>query len=68
MLTGVEVYGIYLSHYLEDNIFPDANPWDYTFIGGVNFAITMFLAPFLTISCRKFSIYAIMCCGLLLAV
>ncbi|KAG9388003.1 MFS transporter protein [Pyrenophora tritici-repentis] len=62
----VSAYGIYLSHYLAENIFPEATPWDYAFIGGVNFAAAMFLAPLVTVLCRKFGIHAIMCCGLLL--
>lgn len=66
MLTSVEAYGIYLSHYLEENIFPEANPWDYAFIGGFNFAMAMSLAPLVTILCRKFGIHVIMYCGLLL--
>ncbi|CAN9378188.1 unnamed protein product [Alternaria alternata] len=57
-------YGIYLSHYLVDNVFPEASSWDYAFIGGFNFAIAMLLAPFVTVFCRKFGIHVIMCCGM----
>ncbi|CAN9402135.1 unnamed protein product [Alternaria alternata] len=60
----VSAYGIYLSHYLVDNVFPEASSWDYAFIGGFNFAIAMLLAPFVTVFCRKFGIHVIMCCGL----
>ncbi|KAF1828193.1 MFS general substrate transporter [Decorospora gaudefroyi] len=62
----VSAYGIYLSHYLADNIFPEASTWDYAFVGGFNFSIAMLVAPFVTVLCRKFGVHAIMCCGLLI--
>jgi predicted MFS family arabinose efflux permease len=55
-----------LSHYLADNVFPEASTWDYAFIGGFNFAIAMLLAPFVTVFCRRFGIHVVMCCGLVL--
>ncbi|KAF1938246.1 MFS general substrate transporter [Clathrospora elynae] len=60
----VSAYGIYLSHYLADNIFPEASTWDYAFIGGFNFAIAMLVAPLVTVLTRKFGIHTIMCAGL----
>ncbi|KAI4607802.1 hypothetical protein J4E83_009344 [Alternaria metachromatica] len=62
----VSAYGIYLSHYLADDIFPEASTWDYAFIGGFNFAIAMLVAPFVTVFCRKFGTHVVMCCGLVL--
>ncbi|KAH6866463.1 major facilitator superfamily domain-containing protein [Alternaria rosae] len=62
----VSAYGIYLSHYLADNIFPEASTWDYAFIGGFNFAIAMLVAPFVTVFCRRFGTHVVMCCGLVL--
>ncbi|KAI4609608.1 uncharacterized protein J4E87_011034 [Alternaria ethzedia] len=62
----VSAYGIYLSHYLADDIFPEASTWDYAFIGGFNFAIAMLLAPFVTVFCRRFGTHVVMCCGLVL--
>ncbi|KAI4923027.1 uncharacterized protein J4E92_007778, partial [Alternaria infectoria] len=59
-------YGIYLSHYLADDIFPEASTWDYAFIGGFNFAIAMLVAPFVTVFCRRFGTHVAMCCGLVL--
>ncbi|CAE7008192.1 hypothetical protein PTNB73_00162 [Pyrenophora teres f. teres] len=66
MITSFEAYGIYLSHYLAENIYPDATPWDYAFIGGVNFPAAMFLAPLVIVFCRKCGIHVNMCCGVLL--
>jgi predicted MFS family arabinose efflux permease len=55
-----------LSHYLADDIFPEASTWDYAFIGGFNFAIAMLVAPFVTVFCRRFRTHVVMCCGLVL--
>lgn len=60
-----QAYGIYLSHYLAEDLFHEATTWDYAFIGGFNFAIAMVVAPAVTVLCRKFGIHSIMCCGLL---
>ncbi|KAI4667859.1 uncharacterized protein J4E88_010111 [Alternaria novae-zelandiae] len=62
----VSAYGIYLSHYLADDIFPEASTWDYAFIGGFNFAIAMLVAPFVTVFCRRSGTHVVMCCGLIL--
>ncbi|EUC41559.1 hypothetical protein COCMIDRAFT_8756 [Bipolaris oryzae ATCC 44560] len=62
---AVSAYGIYLSHYLAEDLFPEATTWDYAFIGGFNFAIAMVVAPAVTVLCRKFGIHVVMCCGLL---
>jgi len=63
---NLQAYGIYLSHYLADDIFPEASTWDYAFIGGFNFAIAMLVAPFVTVFCRRFGTHVVMCCGLIL--
>jgi len=52
--TFVQSYGVYLSHYLHNNIFPEATSFDYAFIGGFNFSIAMLVAPFVTMCTRKF--------------
>jgi len=61
-----QAYGIYLSHYLADNMFPDASPWDYAFIGGFNFSIAMLVAPFVTVLTRKCGMRVVMLIGALL--
>ncbi|KAH3953055.1 hypothetical protein HBH53_040370 [Parastagonospora nodorum] len=63
---AVSAYGIYLSHYLSDNIFPEASTWDYAFIGGFNFAIAMLIAPVVTILTRRFGTHIIMSIGTVL--
>jgi MFS family permease len=61
-----QAYGIYLSHYLADDIYPEATSWDYAFVGGFNFAIAMLIAPVVTILTRKLGIHVIMFTGMLL--
>jgi MFS family permease len=61
-----QAYGIYLSHYLADNFFPEATTWDYAFIGGFNFSIAMLIAPFVTILTRRLGIHKVMIAGLVL--
>ncbi|KAK7185551.1 major facilitator superfamily transporter [Paraphaeosphaeria sporulosa] len=60
----VSAYGIYLSHYLADDAFPEATIWDYAFIGGFNFSIAMLIAPFVTIITRKVGMHKVMIAGL----
>ncbi|KAI4192549.1 MAG: hypothetical protein LQ350_008629 [Teloschistes chrysophthalmus] len=57
-------YGIYLSHYLAEDIFPEASTWDYAFIGGFNFSIAMLIAPIVTVLTRRFGIHTTMIAGL----
>jgi MFS family permease len=61
-----QAYGIYLSHYLADDLYPEATSWDYAFVGGFNFAIAMLIAPVVTILTRKLGIHIIMFTGMLL--
>jgi MFS family permease len=63
---SLQAYGIYLSHYLSDNIFPEASTWDYAFIGGFNFAIAMLIAPVVTILTRRFGTHIIMSIGMII--
>ena len=61
-----KAYGIYLSHYLADDLFPEASSWDFAFIGGFNFSIAMLVAPLVTVLVRKFGTHRIMLIGALL--
>ncbi|KAL5119055.1 hypothetical protein ACEQ8H_002979 [Pleosporales sp. CAS-2024a] len=63
---AVSAYGIYLSHYLADNRFPEASTWDYAFVGGFNFAVAMTVASFVTVLTRKFGIHIVMIIGMML--
>ena len=49
-------YGVYLSYYLSSNVFPEATPLDYAFIGGLSFAAAMLAAPLITVLVRSFGI------------
>ncbi|KZM18318.1 uncharacterized protein EKO05_0006803 [Ascochyta rabiei] len=62
----VSAYSVYLSHYLADDVFPDATPWDYAFIGGFNFSIAMLVAPLVTVLVRRFGTHRTMIVGALL--
>jgi MFS family permease len=61
-----QAYGIYLSHYLADDLFPEASSWDFAFIGGFNFSIAMLVAPLVTVLVRRFGTHRIMTIGALL--
>lgn len=58
-----QAYGIYLSHYLAEDIFPEASTWDYAFIGGFNFSIAMLIAPIVTVLTRRCGIHTTMITG-----
>ena len=47
-------YGVYLGYYLQHNTFEGASDLSYTFIGGINFAGAMLVAPFVNILVKKF--------------
>ncbi|MCJ1469948.1 hypothetical protein MMC07_008593 [Pseudocyphellaria aurata] len=50
----VSTYGVFLSHFLSEGLFPEATALDFAFIGGFNFSIAMLVAPLVTITTRKF--------------
>ncbi|OAL42676.1 MFS general substrate transporter [Pyrenochaeta sp. DS3sAY3a] len=62
----VSAYGVYLSHYLASDVFPEASTWDYAFIGGFNFSIAMLIAPFVTTLTRRLGIHRVMIAGLVI--
>ena len=45
-------YGVYLSYYLSNSVFPSASPLDYAFIGGLTFAFAFAMAPVAMRLCR----------------
>lgn len=55
---------MFLSHYLSDDIFPEASPIDSALIGGFNFSMAMLSAPAVTIIARKYSTKLPMLLGL----
>ncbi|THV80498.1 MFS general substrate transporter [Aureobasidium pullulans] len=60
----VASYGVYLSHYLADSVFPNASSIDFAFIGGFNFSMAMIVSPIVTISTRKYGKYLTMSIGI----
>ncbi|KAJ5597463.1 major facilitator superfamily domain-containing protein [Penicillium hordei] len=61
---AVSSYGVYLAHYLSNNIFPEATPMDFALIGGLNFSMAMLVAPAVTIIARKYGTQLPMLLGL----
>ncbi|KAG4419150.1 hypothetical protein IFR04_007746 [Cadophora malorum] len=59
-------YSIYLAHYLSHNMFSTATSVDYAFIGGIQFAVSLLIAPLVTIITRKLSTQPPMLIGILL--
>ena len=59
-------YGVYLAHYLSQNIYPDASSIDFAFIGGLNFSMAMLVAPPVTILARKLGTQTPMLAGAVL--
>ncbi|KAG4436787.1 hypothetical protein IFR05_007721 [Cadophora sp. M221] len=45
----VSSYGVFLGYYLKNNIYPDATPIDFAFIGGLNFSTAMIASPLVTV-------------------
>ncbi|KAK5467748.1 hypothetical protein LTS15_000721 [Exophiala xenobiotica] len=59
----VSSYGVYLSYYLTEDIFPQSTPLDYAFIGSLNFGVAMVVAPLVTRLVRSFGIRPVMLAG-----
>ncbi|KAK9350179.1 major facilitator superfamily domain-containing protein [Lipomyces doorenjongii] len=62
----VASYGIYLSHYLSNQVYPEASSFDYAFVGGFNFSMAMLAAPFVTILTREYGIRLAMIAGVIM--
>ncbi|KAG4443061.1 hypothetical protein IFR05_001457 [Cadophora sp. M221] len=65
-LTKSKSYSIYLAHYLSHNMFSSATSIDYAFIGGIQFAVSLLIAPLVTILTRKLSTQLPMLIGIIL--
>ncbi|TGJ86854.1 hypothetical protein E0Z10_g1869 [Xylaria hypoxylon] len=59
-------YSVYLAYYLSHDLFPEARPIDYAFIGGFNFAFALLVAPLATLLMRFYGIKAPMFFGVVL--
>ena len=54
---------MYLSYYIDNDVFSGASDLDYTFIGGVNFACAMLSGPIVNLCIRKTGTHFPMYCG-----
>lgn len=56
-------YGVYLSYFIDHEIFPGASSLDYSFVGGVNFCCAMIACPIVSMCVRSFGTHIPMFCG-----
>ncbi|KAB2571965.1 MFS transporter [Lasiodiplodia theobromae] len=47
-------YGVFLAHYLSNNVFPGATRLDFAFVGGLSISQALFVAPLATMTTRRF--------------
>lgn len=66
LISVKQSYGIYLSHYLKEGIFPGSTAVDFAFIGGFNFSMAMIVSPLVTILTRKYGKHLTMSIGVIL--
>ncbi|KAI0848042.1 MFS transporter, MCP family, solute carrier family 16, member 6 [Daldinia vernicosa] len=59
-------YSVYLAYYLTHDIFSEARPMDYAFIGGFNFAFALLVAPLATLLMRLYGVRTPMFFGVVL--
>ncbi|KAI1274422.1 MFS transporter, MCP family, solute carrier family 16, member 6 [Xylaria sp. FL0933] len=62
----VQGYSVYLAYYLSHDIFPEARPIDYAFIGGFNFAFALLVPPLATLLTRPYGVKIPMVLGTVL--
>lgn len=62
-VTSSQSYGVYLSHYLDVQTFPEATPRDFAFIGGFNFSAAMVVSPLVTTLARQYGKHLTMALG-----
>jgi MFS family permease len=59
-------YGVYLSYYLSNQTYPEARSINFAFIGGLNLAVAMLVAPVVTALVRQYEIHLPMSLGILM--
>ncbi|KAI8622850.1 MFS transporter, MCP family, solute carrier family 16, member 6 [Xylariaceae sp. FL1651] len=59
-------YSVYLAYYLSHDLFTEARPLDYAFIGGFNFAFALLVAPLATLLVRRHGVRTPMLIGVAL--
>ncbi|TFK52676.1 putative monocarboxylate transporter [Heliocybe sulcata] len=61
-------FSIYLSHYLNNNVFPGATSLEYSFVGGLSISLALFIAPLATYVSRHYTFRTAMWIGIALQV
>ena len=46
--ADLQSYAVFLAYYLSNNVFPDASPITYAFIGGLSISIALLVSPLCT--------------------
>jgi MFS family permease len=66
LLTLDKSYGVFLSHYLSQNIFPGASSLEYAFVGGLSISMALFVSPLATTVSRLYGTHSALSVGILL--
>lgn len=61
----LQSYGVFLSFYISNDVFPEATSLDYAFVGGINFGVAMLAASPVTGIVRRYGTHPPMYAGLL---
>ena len=64
--SSPQSYSVYLAFYLANDLFPEARPLDYAFIGGFNFTFALLAAAPATVLTRRYGERAPMLSGVAL--
>lgn len=59
-------YGVFLAHYLADDVFPGATALEYAFVGSLSVSCALGVSPLATVSTRKFGTRPTMMVGVVL--
>ncbi|KFH44850.1 transporter-like protein [Hapsidospora chrysogenum ATCC 11550] len=59
-------YGVFLAHYLANDVFPGATPLEYAFVGSLSISCGLLVSPIATIGVRRFGTKPTMMLGVLL--
>lgn len=59
-------YGVFLAHYLAEDVFPGATSLHYGFVGSLSFSVALLISPLVTICVRHFNTKPTMLVGVVL--
>ena len=54
LIASLESYGIFLSYYLSNEVFPGASYLEYAFVGGLSITAALLISPLATYTTRRF--------------